>query len=260
MKTLFVRGNVLKVYDSIDELPIINFQKYNKYLLIDAGLGSDVDDIDRHIVNLAKLMTSDLKKAQQELLNMRQAIVMINSEVSPRYLAFAALIYSINGQKITDLSDEGLKSILTRLQTVKHSWLLEQLAKLKKKLEFEIETFFPEDKLSPKEKESFDLIKKRTILVLKGLAKPLDYQAEVAEIDKYLMGLYQPKVFDGTKSVEVQYEKNFESSCLLIAQRTSLNPKQLTVLQFYNALEQIKQQIEAESKAYKRHGRRKNTL
>lgn len=256
MKTLFIKGHVLKVYDSIDELPIVNFQKYNKYLLIDSGLGSDVDDIDRHIVSLAKLIGSDTKKAQQELLNMRQTIVMINNEISPKHLAFAALVYSIDGQRVTDLSDEGLQSILTRLQQVKRIWLLEQLAKLKKKLDFEISTYFPEDHISPKEKESFDLIKKRTLLVLKGLAEPKKYQAEIDEIDRYLLSLYKPKVFNGPTSVEVVYEKNFESSCLLIAQKVGLDPRNLTVLQFYNALEQIKQQIEAESKAHKSHGRR----
>ncbi len=256
MKTLFVKGHVIKAYDSIDELPIINFQKYNKYLLIDSGLGSDVDDIDRHIVSLIKLIGTDSKKAQQELLNMRQTIIMINSEIAPRNLAFAALIHSIDGQRVTDLSDEGLQSVLNKLQRAKQSWLLEWLTKLKKKLEFEIETFFPEDAINPKEKESFDLIKKRTILILKGLAEPKKYQAEIEEIDKYLLGLYKPKAFNGSASAEVQYEKNFESSCLLIAQKTNLNPKNLTVLQFYNALERIKQQIEAESKAYKHHGRR----
>ena len=256
MKTFFVNGNVLKMYDSIDELPIVNFQKYNKYLLMDAGLGSDVDDIDRHIVSLAKLIGTDTKKAQQELLNMRQTIIMINNEVSPRHLAFASLVHSLNGQRVTDLSDEGLQNILSRIQKVKRSWLIEQLLKLKKKLEFELETFFPQDSLSPQEKQSFDVIKKRTMLVLKGLAEPKKHLPEIEEIDKYLLTLYKPKVFNGSSSVEVQYEKNFESSCLLIAQRTNLDPRALTILQFYNALEQIKQQIEAESKATKRHGDR----
>ena len=256
MKTLFVKGHIIKAYDSIDELPIVNFQKYNKYLLIDSGLGSDVEDIDRHIVTLAKLIGTDIKKAQQELLNMRQAIVMVNSEISPKHLAFAALVYSIDGQKVTDLSDEGLQAIIDRLRTAKRTWLLDWLFRLKKKLEFELNTYFPENSVSPKEKESFDLIKKRTMLVLKGLTESNKYQAEIEGIDRCLLNLYQPKVFTGAESAEVIYDKNFESSCLLIAQKTSLNPKNLTVLQFYNALEQIKQQIEAESKAHKSYGRR----
>ena len=45
MKTLYINNHEIKVYDSIDELPIINFQKYNKYVLIDSGLGSDIDSV-----------------------------------------------------------------------------------------------------------------------------------------------------------------------------------------------------------------------
>jgi len=39
MKNLIVNKKVVRVYDSIDEMPIVNFQKYNKYLLIDSGIG-----------------------------------------------------------------------------------------------------------------------------------------------------------------------------------------------------------------------------
>ena len=52
MKNLIVNKKVVRVYDSIDEMPIVNFQKYNKYLLIDSGIGSDADDIDAHITRV----------------------------------------------------------------------------------------------------------------------------------------------------------------------------------------------------------------
>ena len=77
MKTITVKGKVIKLYDSIDEMPITNFQKYNKYILLDAGLGSDVDSVDQHIVNIAKLINTDKKKAMQELQNMRQNMHLI---------------------------------------------------------------------------------------------------------------------------------------------------------------------------------------
>lgn len=134
MKNLLINGKIVKVYDSIDEMPIINFQKYNKYLLIDSGIGSDADDIDSHIVRIAKYIKSDdSKKALQELQNMRQNMYMVNSEISPKYLAFAALIYSIDGKKVDDLSDDGLKDILAKLKEVKHSSVINFLTWLKKK-------------------------------------------------------------------------------------------------------------------------------
>ena len=62
MKTLYINKKIVKVYDSIDEMPIVNFQKYNKYLLIDSGLGSDADDIDSHISKIAKFIKADDSK------------------------------------------------------------------------------------------------------------------------------------------------------------------------------------------------------
>ena len=59
MKTIIFKDKTIKLYDSIDELPIVNFQKYNKYILIDSGLGSDIESVDEHIVNLAKLIKTD---------------------------------------------------------------------------------------------------------------------------------------------------------------------------------------------------------
>ena len=135
MKRLIINKKIIQVYDSIDEMPIINFQKYNKYLLIDSGIGSDIDDIDAHILKIAKyIKLNDNKKALQELQNMRQNMHMINSEISPKYLAFASLIYSIDGKVINDLSDSNLKNVLAEIKEIKHSKLVSILAWLKKKL------------------------------------------------------------------------------------------------------------------------------
>ena len=82
MKSIIFNNKIIKVYDSIDEMPIVNFQKYNKYLLIDSGIGSDADDIDAHIVKVAKFIkANDNKKALQELQNLRQNMHMVNSEI-----------------------------------------------------------------------------------------------------------------------------------------------------------------------------------
>ena len=119
MKSLLINKKIVRVYDSIDEMPIINFQKYNKYLLIDSGIGSDADDIDAHIVKIAKYIKSNNnRKALQELQNMRQNIYMVNSEISPKYLAFAALIHSVDGKEVNDLSDDGLRKIVAKVSPV----------------------------------------------------------------------------------------------------------------------------------------------
>lgn len=257
MKNLIVNKKVVRVYDSIDEMPIVNFQKYNKYLLIDSGIGSDADDIDAHITRVAKFIKSNnAKKALQELQNMRQNMYMVNNEISPRYLAFAALIHSIDGEEVNDLSDDNLKALLKEIKTVKHSTIIDFLVWLKKKVTFELETYFPGDFINPKEKEAYDKLKNRTLLVLDSIINDNDNTEQIELIDMMMVNMHTPKVFIGSDSVEVKYDKQFESTCLLIAQKTSMDARKMTVLQFYNAVDNIKQQAKAESKSLKKHKKR----
>lgn len=252
MRTLIVNKKVIRVYDGIDEMPIVNFQKYNKYLLIDSGIGSDSDDIDAHIVKVARyIKANDSKKALQELQNMRQNMYMVNNEISPKYLAFAALIHSIDGKELNDLSDDGLKKVLRDIREIKHSAIIDFILWLKKKVASELEAYFPSDSISPKEKEAYDWLKSRCLFVLDTIVNNADNTKQIEEIDTKLLGLHSPKSFIGSESVEVRYTKQFENACLLIAQKTSIDAKNMTVLQFYNAIENIKKQAEAEAKSFK---------
>lgn len=252
MKNLLINNKIIKVYDSIDEMPIVNFQKYNKYLLIDSGIGSDADDIDAHIVRIAKYIKSnDNKNALLELQNMRQNIYMVNNEISPKHLAFAALIHSVDNKEVKDLSDDSLKELLQSIREIKHSIIIDFLAWLKKKVSTELEAYFPGDFIGPKEKEAYDKLRNRTLLVLDSIINDGNNIEKINAIDSALLGIYSPKIFIGSKSVEIKYDKQFESACLLIAQKTSADAKKMTVLQFYNAMNNIKAQAEAESKSFK---------
>ena len=258
MKSLLINKKIVRVYDSIDEMPIINFQKYNKYLLIDSGIGSDADDIDAHIVKIAKYIKSNNnRKALQELQNMRQNIYMVNSEISPKYLAFAALMHSVDGKEVNDLSDDGLKKLLQDLKEVKHSKVIDFLLWLKKKVTSELEIYFPGDFVNPKEKEAYDKLKARTLLVLDSVINDTDNSKQIEAIDIMMLNMHTPKTYIGSESVEVKYDKQFESTCLLIAQKTSMDARKMTVLQFYNAIDNIKAQAEAEAKSLKRNKHRK---
>ena len=63
MRVIKYKDKIIKLYDSIDELPIVNFQKYNKYLLIDSGIGSDLNAFDEHITKIAmSIKSGDPKK------------------------------------------------------------------------------------------------------------------------------------------------------------------------------------------------------
>lgn len=133
MKQIKLQGHTLKLYDSIDEIPVVNFQKYNKCVLIDSGIGSDIDAIDSHIVNIAKfLQANDKTKALQELQNMRQNMHMVVSGVSPKHMAFAALIHNIDGEEQKDLSDDRLQEIVSMFNAEPRSVIVRILENVKK--------------------------------------------------------------------------------------------------------------------------------
>lgn len=96
------------------------------------------------------------------------------------------------------------------------------------------------------------------MLVLDGVVNGVDVAAEVEEMDAEMFKSYKPKNFDGGGSAEIAYDKSFENACLIITQKTGADAKKMTVMQFYNALDMVKRQAEAESKSLNLHkkGRR----
>lgn len=253
MRVIKYKDKIIKLYDSIDELPIVNFQKYNKYLLIDSGIGSDLNAFDEHISKIAmSIKSGDPKKALIELQNLRQNLYMVNSEISPKYLAFAALVHSVNGKPNTDMSDDNLKKLLEFINVVPHSVIIDFLAQIKKKVATELEVYFPNDFVTTKEKEAYDKLKSKVLLELDSVVNGTDNSAKLEDIENAAFQGYQPKIFSGSDSVEIKYDKQFENTCLLIKQKIGADAKQMTVLEFYNAVDLIKGQSEQELKSLKR--------
>ena len=146
MKNVQIKGMNVELYDSIEDLPIMRFHKYNKMLLVDAGVGSDLSDLDRHIEKVIRYLNSPTPNmATVELENMRQNIYFIQSEVSPRHLAFAVLVKSINGKPRNDLSDDGLQQTMSLFKDVANSEITAHLEAVKKKIDDELRWYFPQE-------------------------------------------------------------------------------------------------------------------
>ena len=136
MKTEIVNGNKIVYFDGdIMELNAYRFQRFNKYLLIDSGIGSDIQDVDNHIERLKGFVKTDKDKALTELDNMRHNIYLVLKGITPKHLAVCTLIHSINGVPVTDLSDEGIQQIYEKLnKKLSAGWFEQKFHALKKKL------------------------------------------------------------------------------------------------------------------------------
>ena len=135
MKTEKVNGHTITYYDGdVTELPAGRFQKFNKFLLLDSGIGGDIQDVDNHIERLRVYVHKDTEKALLELENMRQNIYLIMRGITPKHLAFCTLIFKINGEPVDDMSDEGIKALHKRLNDVPARWFEQMFRAVKKKL------------------------------------------------------------------------------------------------------------------------------
>ena len=244
MRTTTIAGKAVEMYDGIDELPILRFHAYNKMLLIDAGIGSDLSDWDTHIEKAIRFLRSkkpDL--AEKELDNLRQNVYFIQTDMSPRYLAFCTLVKSVDGTPYNDMTPDGLKKVLELFADAPNAELTAQLEAVKKKIDDELQMYFPRLFDDATIKEYYDQLKRRTLLMLDAIIQgdETDKRAEIEEITTLLVTYTKPQSFSGSDSMEIAYDKQFENMCLILSQHLHVNPKMFTVMEYYNAFEYIKQ-------------------
>lgn len=251
--TLKFNGHILEMYDSIQELPITRFQSYNLNLLIDGGIGSDLDSFDRHINSIRQLVVRDPNAAQTELTNLQQNVRFIMSKTNPKLNSFVVMIRKIDGRDISDddLTEDGIQAIIEELGKKKLSFFSVKgfLNTIKKKLDTEFEFFFPKVVDSATTKEFYTQLKRRTMLMLQSITEKRDFTKEIAAIDEFLMSRLKPKNYHGREGLEVKMIKGFEQTCVLLKQyNVSNEPRKMTTLAYYQALEVVKEQLKKQSK------------
>lgn len=254
MKTAQIAGHTVELYDSIDALPILRFHAFNKMMLVDSGVGSDLNDWDAHAERVVRFIMSDDKDcAIKEINNLRQNIYMIQSGIAPRHLAFAALVRTIDGKPCDDLTNEGLQKVILELKEATDKEITSQIEDVKKKIEDELAVYFPKTQDDPKTKEYHDLMRRRAILQCDAILQETDrYNEEIEQLTTRLLTFNKPSRFDGKDSVEVQYDKQFENMCLIISKELNADAKRMTVLEYYNAFEFVKDMQAKTNKTNKR--------
>lgn len=137
-------GNLdLEVFDSIEDLPMNRYHLFNRYLLIESGIGSDLSALDAHFEKVGKYLQLDQKdNALAEMTNLRNCVFMIQEQLKPDMMAYATLIYSINGKLVTDLSEQGLKDIKAQIEHASKNTLLRLFLGLKKKSKMNLRSIF----------------------------------------------------------------------------------------------------------------------
>lgn len=256
MVTAKIGKHTVEFYDTIEELPIVRFHKYQKLLLVDAGVGSDITAFDQRIEKARRfIIAGKPDQAQQELENLRQCVFLIQTGMSPKHRAFAALVTKIDGQDCTDIGDDALAAITEKLNDVPESELTAQLDAVKKKIDGELMLYFPALFNDSDVKEYYDILRKRTLEILNGIVagEPNPGKTEIVEkLTTALITYSHPKLFTGSDGVEIQFDRQFENLCLVLSEQLHVEPKKYSVLEFYNAFDFVKERAKQAERAQKR--------
>lgn len=244
MRETMIGTHDVVLYDNIEEMPITRWHKYQKYAIIEGGIGGDLTTVDAHISRVsAFIRKGDKEKAYTELENLRQSIFFVQNEVNPQFLSCACLIAEIDGKPRNDLSEDGLKATIDILADVPTNIFTALIEVVKKKMEAEVAAFFPTIQgASSREKEYYDLMRKHTLLVLQGIQSDKQDKEQLSKVTDDLITTYAPTNFNGANNFEIDFDKQFERMCIVLAQNTGINPKQCSVMEFYNAYEVFKEQ------------------
>lgn len=231
------------MYESIEELPIERFQKYNKMLMIDAGLGSDLTALDAHLAKVSEFIKAgELNNAATEIDNLRQTLFNVQNGQTPHFLSLIPLMAEIDGEPLTDISDENLQAVYERLKDVTFGQYEQTASEVKKKIETEIEIYFAQGGTSATAKEYYELVRQKALLQLEEIYHGDDLTEEIAKIESQMQRLDKPRVFRGERRCDVLYDKNFVGCCIAIAQNLNMDAKRMTVMEYYRAVEVLEEQ------------------
>lgn len=258
MKYFFIGKHRVKVYDSIDDLPMARFHKYNKFLLIDAGLGSDMQSFDAHIEKVVRFMKSgDKDNAAKELENMRQNVYIMLTEQSPQNLSFAALVAEIDDVEMNDLSDDGLERVRQMLEDAPRKDITAALQAVKKKIDEDLTLYFPSLFDSTDEKEYYDMMKRRAQMELEQITDgdSEERRARITELEDRMVTAVKPRTFTGRDAFGVQHDKAYMKMCLMISSTLNADATRMTVLEYYTASEYMHDMAKERQKTVAKAGK-----
>ena len=250
-----IAGHKLIFYDGIEDLPITQFHRYGKYLLVEGGIGDSIQDIDKHITRVINFL-DDKKKAYQELLNLRQCLFAVATEQDIRNKATLCLIKSVDGEDWMDFSDDGLQKLYLMLSGDSYKNVMELATEVRGAIDENLTRYFPsvfEDSL---EKNYTDLLRKRAVLQLNAIVDGRDNTEDIQDLTKKIFAMQTPKNFEGAESEEIKFDKQFEYMCLLMAKEFGGGIKKFTTMEFYTAYERmLKDSEEQKNLAQKRRNK-----
>ena len=242
-----IGNHTIECYDSIQNLPVLRFQKFNKYQMIASEIGNDFSDYDRRTEKaLAFLHKGMVKEGIQELNNRRQMVFNAFNEMSPTLHSFAILVKRIDKKIYEDYSPDDIDRIIKHLNeiglTMNES--LEKLKEIKKKIETELSVYYPQFFSKKSNQEQIALRYKRAQLMLDGIIEiPEDYEQKKFEVEKEILEHDLPNVWNvwEKQNMERTLEVDFHKFAIAVTELSNQDLKNISTFTFYATVEHLKE-------------------
>lgn len=240
MREITLNGHRIEIHDDIAELSVERFHQYSRYSLIACGIGDTLADIDKHIKAINELLLVDVKKAQQELLNLRQNLIMVLNERDYRHKSLLFLVISVDGEKWEDFSDNGIDKLYKLVNGAPIAEFDKALSDTIKEIDDQLARYFPEMFEDSLEKNRCDLLRKRAMLQVDEMQNGSDHSEEIEKLSSQIWEKYEPKSYENDKAI-VEFDRQFENMCLILSKEFQGGVKGYTVMEFYSAYNLLKE-------------------
>lgn len=227
-------------YDNIEDLPIVQYHRYSKYCLVECGVGDSIADIDRHIGKIIGLL-DDKQKAYKELLNLRQNMAMILGENDIHSKATLCLVHSVDGRLWEDFTDRGLCKLYELVKDARYKDMEAVAVRVRDAIDNDLKLYFPKIFSDSGHKNYLDLLRKRALLQIANINGE-DNQDAIDKVTRDIYAVQSVKVFVGSESDEIAFDKQFADMCLLLSKEFGGDVKRYSTMEFYTAFERLEKQ------------------
>ena len=247
------QNNYLIVYRTPEHMPLNRYSKFQKYLLLKTGVGSDMQSIANHFNTWFTLNAHGKhEESRTEAENLYYNFFSILQEVDYEDLSFVCLINSINGKPLIDISNENLVAVIKWLSDngMTKEMVSLQVEDTRSAILRDLRLYFPKFYPDTDDMQYFAKRKQNLMATAEKLIQQLEsddfsYDDEIRklldEISLYFIDLNKPKNFDSEDpdNCVVKLDAQFEQLRSML-EGNGTSTKDLTLIEFYSRLEYIR--------------------
>jgi hypothetical protein len=244
----------IELFDSIHNLPILRFQRFNKYQMIACEVGNTLSDYDQRMSKALQFMQKGMKdEAIQELENCRQTVFNALNEFTPSGKSFAMLVKRIDGKVYDTFSPDDLDRCLIHLEQIGLGTAdaIAKLREVKKKIETELVVYYPVFFPKNGNKEQTILrVKRMNVLLDQVIENREDPSDELFDVEKEILENDKPNIWNvwKTGNMERVLEVDFQKFAISVMKHTGQVLDNMTTFTFYASVDLLKEETKTSKK------------